>query len=98
MGEGKFRTMGRPKKTYPRLADCNVRGGLNLLADLAGMPRTNTYRAVKAGVYAVHKVDGFKQGYFTHVDSAHAAKEAWTAHVAKARSKNLKQFLWPRDL
>jgi len=63
--------MARPKKTYPLFPDCDVRGvGLNELADLAGMPRTNTYRAIKARAYAVHKVDGFKKPYSTHANSA----------------------------
>ncbi len=91
--------MARPQKRYPVFSDCDIRGvGLSELADFAGMPRTNTYRAIKAGVYAVHKVDGFKKSYSTHTDSAEAAPEAWTAHVADERSKNLKQRRWTRDL
>lgn len=85
--------MARAKKPYQLYPDCDVRGvGLSQLAELAGMPRTNTYRAITAGVYAVRKVDGFKKPYSTHTDSAYSAPEAWTAHIATERKSNLRQF------
>lgn len=90
--------MARPQKAYPLFSDCDIRGvGLSELADFARMPRTNTWRAIKAGVYAVRRVGGFKKPYSTHTNSAYAAPEAWDAHVAEEHCKNLKQY-WPRDL
>ncbi len=89
--------MGRPKKKIPIFPDAPWQVGLQQAADLAPMPRTVAYRALRTrdiehplGVYAAHHVPGLKQPYFTHPDSIYAAPEAWKTYVREIHVKQLR--------
>lgn len=80
--------MPRKKKPVPIFPDCDIKGvGLEALSGLAGLSRSAAARALQSSYFHTHKVDGFKQPYFTHTDSAEAGGEAWRTHKRTRKPK-----------